>query len=314
MLVQRFDGLLCDLDGVVYAGPNAVVDAVESLNRAADLGLKIGFVTNNASRPPQVVADQLNSLGLHVSPAQVFGSAAAAAALVADDVSSRPDEFGTRAPRAMVVGAQNLRDELSAVGVQIVPTRPTHAPESKPDYVVQGFDPGLGWSDLAAAAFAIEAGATWVATNTDTTIPRAEGIAPGNGSLVAAVRTAVSVDPRVAGKPEPTLMRYAAEQLGLSAPLVIGDRLDTDVAGGVAAGFETALVLTGIDTVTAAATADRAERPDLVLSTLADLFAGEDAVRSSTAVALNRATPDQVSPDQVTPDPDEASAGAGALG
>lgn len=272
MLADRFDGLLCDLDGVVYAGPDAVVDAIESLNRAAGLGLKIGFVTNNASRPTQVVADQLNGLGLDVSADQVFGSAAAAASLVADDVASRSGDFVTRAPRAMVVGSESLRNELRGVGVEVVRTAMSHTPETKPDYVVQGFDPTLGWTDLAAAAFAIEAGAIWVATNTDTTIPRAEGIAPGNGSLVAAVRSAVSVEPLVAGKPQPTLMRFAAQQLGLHAPLVIGDRLDTDVAGGVSAGFSTALVLTGIDTMATAAAAGPEARPEFVLNTLADLF------------------------------------------
>ncbi|MGO3153554.1 MAG: HAD-IIA family hydrolase [Galactobacter sp.] len=272
MLADRFDGLLCDLDGVVYAGPDAVVDAIESLNRAAGLGLKIGFVTNNASRPAQVVADQLNGLGLDVSADQVFGSAAAAASLVADDVASRSGDFVTRAPRAMVVGSESLRNELRGVGVEVVRTAMSHTPETAPDYVVQGFDPTLGWTDLAAAAFAIEAGAIWVATNTDTTIPRAEGIAPGNGSLVAAVRSAVSVEPLVAGKPQPTLMRFAAQQLGLNAPLVIGDRLDTDVAGGVSAGFSTALVLTGIDTMASAAAAGPGERPEFVLNTLADLF------------------------------------------
>lgn len=272
-LADRFDGLLCDLDGVVYAGTNAVVDAIESLNRAAGLGLKIGFVTNNASRPSQVVADQLNSLGLNVSADQVFGSAAAAAGLVADDVAARSADFVGRAPRAMVVGAEHLRHELRAVGVDVLQTANEYTADTQPDYVVQGFDPGLGWADLAAAAFAINAGATWVATNTDSTIPRAEGIAPGNGSLVAAVRAAVNVEPVVAGKPQPTLMRFAAAQLGLKAPLVIGDRLDTDVAGGVAAGFSTALVLTGIDTAESAAAASPDERPEFVLDTLADLFA-----------------------------------------
>jgi HAD superfamily hydrolase (TIGR01450 family) len=285
MLVQRFDGLLCDLDGVVYAGPNAVVDAVESLNRAADLGLRIGFVTNNASRPPQTVADQLKSLGLNVTASQVFGSAAAAAMLVADDIASRSAEFADRVPRVLAVGSDALRAELRAIGVEVVRAG------QDVDYVVQGFDPELGWKDLAAAAFAIQAGATWVATNTDSTIPRAEGIAPGNGSLVAAVRVAVDTEPLIAGKPEPTLMRLAAREFGLHTPLVIGDRLDTDVAGGVAAGYATALVLTGVDSAMDAAKAARRERPDYVLTTLSDLFESEEQVIDNTAAQLGAQEP-----------------------
>lgn len=271
-LIERFDGLLCDLDGVVYAGPDPVIDAVEALNRAQDRGLRVGFVTNNASRSAETVAQHLRGLGVRVRPEQVFGSAAAAAALVADDAAERAAERGPRAARAMAIGSDALRDHLRAVGIDVVPTSLTPEPDEAPDYVVQGFDPSLGWSDLAAASFAIQAGARWVATNTDATIPRAEGIAPGNGSLVAAVAEAVDVEPLVAGKPAPALMSLAARDLGLSAPLVLGDRLDTDVAGGRAAGFATALVLTGIDGVEQAHSAPAAQRPDLVLNTLADLF------------------------------------------
>jgi HAD superfamily hydrolase (TIGR01450 family) len=263
------------------------VDAVESLNRAAELGLRIGFVTNNASRPPRTVADQLNSLGLSVEDSQVFGSAAAAAMLVADDVASRSAEYAGRVPRVLAIGSEALRTELRAVGVDVV------VAGQPADYVVQGFDPELGWKDLAAAAFAIQSGATWVATNTDSTIPRAEGIAPGNGSLVAAVRAAVDVDPLVAGKPQPSLMRLAARELGLRAPLVLGDRLDTDVAGGVAAGYDTALVLTGVDSAVDAAKASSHERPGFLLTTLADLFEPEETVVRATQQQLGLHAPDE---------------------
>lgn len=281
-VLDGHDGVLCDLDGVVYAGDGALPDAVESLQRVAADGLPIGFVTNNASRPPETVADHLRSFGLDVDASQVFGSAAAGARLARADAERRSadGELHPAPWRAMVVGAAALADAVREAGFEVVSTASRDADADHadaetadaPDYVVQGFDPHLRWTDLAAASYALQAGARWVATNTDMTIPRAEGTAPGNGSLVAAVGQTVDVTPLVAGKPEPALMQLAAEQLGLRNPLVIGDRLDTDIAGGVAADFDTALVLTGVDTEDSAAAAEAAQRPTYVLRTLADLY------------------------------------------
>lgn len=258
------DALLCDLDGVIYAGPAAIPGAVEAIAAAQAAGIAVGFVTNNASRPVEAVAEHLRSLGVDTDAEHVFGSAKAGARLAAADAQER----GVSAPTAMVIGAATLREEVLAAGFSLVEV----SSEAQPDYVIQGFDPGLGWSDLAAAAFAIQRGARWVATNTDSTIPRAEGIAPGNGSLVAAVRNAVDIEPLVAGKPEPALMLLAAASLGAKRPMMVGDRLDTDVAGGNAAGFTSALVLTGVHTSADAAAAPEAQRPDVVVPSLAELL------------------------------------------
>jgi ribonucleotide monophosphatase NagD (HAD superfamily) len=138
--------------------------------------------------------------------------------------------------------------------------------------VIQGFSPDLGWRDLTEASFAVAAGALWIATNTDLTIPQARGIAPGNGSLVNAVRAATGKEPLVAGKPEAPLFLTAAERLGARRPLVIGDRLDTDILGGNRAGFATAAVLTGVDTPQTIIAARSAERPRYILATLAQLY------------------------------------------
>ena len=258
------DALLCDLDGVIYSGPAAIPGAVEAIAAAQSAGIAVGFVTNNASRPVEAVAEHLRSLGIDTDAEHVFGSARAGARLAAADAAER----GLGTPTAMVVGADTLREEVLAAGFELVEV----SSEAAPDYVIQGFDPGLGWSDLAAAAFAIQRGARWVATNTDSTIPRAEGIAPGNGSLVAAVRCAVDVEPLVAGKPEPALLWLAAESLGAKRPMMVGDRLDTDVAGGNAAGFTSALVLTGVHTAEDASQAAEAQRPDVVVVSLAELL------------------------------------------
>ena len=262
-LLAEHDALLCDLDGVVYEGANAIPGAVEALNAAIDAGLEVAFVTNNASRAPEVVAQHLRDLGVRTDAEHIFGSARAGARLAADAAAER----GLSNPTVLVIGAQTLRDEAVAAGLSLA------EPGEPADVLLQGFDPGLGWADLANAAFAIQAGALWVATNTDITIPRERGIAPGNGTLVAAVRQAVDVDPLVAGKPEPGLMQVAARALGVRRPLVIGDRLDTDVAGGNAAGFRTALVLTGVHTRDDAAAAEAALRPDVIVEDLQQLLA-----------------------------------------
>ena len=262
-LLAEHDALLCDLDGVVYEGANAIPGAVEALNAAIDAGLEVAFVTNNASRAPEVVAQHLRDLGVRTDAEHIFGSARAGARLAADAAAER----GLSNPTVLVIGAQTLRDEAVAAGLSLA------EPGEPADVLLQGFDPGLGWADLANAAFAIQAGAIWVATNTDITIPRERGIAPGNGTLVAAVRQAVDVDPLVAGKPEPGLMQVAARALGVRRPLVIGDRLDTDVAGGNAAGFRTALVLTGVHTRDDAAAAEAALRPDVIVEDLQQLLA-----------------------------------------
>jgi len=258
-----FDGhdvLLCDLDGVVYAGEHAINGAVETLRELDALGVPVAYVTNNASRSPQSVAEHLNSFGLSVEGEQVLGSAAAGVSLLGEELQGRT-------ARVLVVGSDHLRELVAGAGHEL-----TESAAEGPEAVIQGFDPSVGWGDLAQAAFAIRAGARWVATNTDLTIPRAEGIAPGNGALVEAVARATGTLPVAAGKPEPVLFRMAAERLGGLRPLVIGDRLDTDILGGNRAGFDTALVLTGIDGRHAAQAAPSDHLPTWVLDGLPDLL------------------------------------------
>ncbi|GAA4764312.1 HAD-IIA family hydrolase [Citricoccus nitrophenolicus] len=252
------DAVLCDLDGVVYAGDEPIVGAVETLRELGGRGIGVAYVTNNASRSPQQVAGHLRGFGLDVSAGQVFGSATAGVDLLTEvlGVSDRP-------AKVLVVGSEFLRAEVERYGHQVV----ANAAE-RPDAVIQGFDPAVSWWDLAQASYAISAGAEWIATNTDLTIPRAEGIAPGNGALVEAVSRATGARPRAAGKPEPLLFLQAARALGARNPLVVGDRLDTDILGGNRAGFGTALVLTGVDTAATAAEAAPEQRPTWVIETL----------------------------------------------
>lgn len=264
MTTAEHDGVLLDLDGVVYAGDGPVTGAPEALARLRDEGTPLRFVTNNASRTPEQVADKLRSVGVHAEPEEVLGSARAAAELLRDEVGLTPGST------VAVAGGLGLLQAVEEAGLHAVPVSDV---QGRPDAVVQGFSPDTGWADLAAATRWVRDGVTWVASNLDLTIPTADGLAPGNGLLVHAVAEAAGRRPDfVAGKPEPFLFLSAARSAGSRRPLVVGDRLDTDIAGGRAAGFPTALVLTGVHGLEDALDAVPSHRPDRVLLTLADLW------------------------------------------
>lgn len=264
-LIDGYDGVLADLDGVVYAGPHAIPGATAALEQLAGEGKSLAYVTNNASRSSEQVAAHLRELGAPASAEQVFGSALAGAELLAGRVAA--------GSTVLVVGSETLADAVRAQGLVVVASA-----DDQPDAVIQGFAPGLGWKDLAEAAYAVAAGAVWVATNTDMSIPQERGIAPGNGTLVAAVAAATAKSPAVAGKPEAALFETAARHSGVDRALVVGDRLDTDILGGNRAGMATALVLTGVDSVRTALVARVDERPDYLIGSLAELYEEYPAV------------------------------------
>ncbi len=232
-LVERYDAGLLDLDGVVYIGPHAVEHAAASLAAARTRGMRLAFVTNNASRTPQTVAAHLTELGIAADPSEVATSAQAAARLVA----------GLVAPGSavLVVGGDALEDALVERGL-----RPVRSADDGPSAVVQGYHPTVGWIQLAEGTFAVRAGLPWVASNTDLTIPTPRGIGPGNGTLVNVIRLATGAEPLVAGKPELALHRESIDRVAAQRPLIIGDRLDTDIEGAVRAGTDSLLVLTGV--------------------------------------------------------------------
>ena len=260
MLIDNFDSLFLDLDGVVYRGAEAIDGAVEAINRAASLGKKIAYITNNASRTPQAIAEQLNGYGLTVQPEQIIGSAAAGVRLLATKVPA--------GAKVLVVGGEGLRREVSDSGFELVEDA-----GSQPDAVIQGFSKDIGWQQLAEAAFAIQAGAVWVATNQDWTLPLERGIAPGNGTLVGAVHTAVGILPEFAGKPFRPIFDAALQQMQVQRPLMIGDRLDTDIKGAITAGIQSATVMTGVVGNKELLGAKTDERPNFVLTDMNDLFA-----------------------------------------
>lgn len=254
-LAARYDAVVCDLDGVVYRGLAAVPHAVEALSR---LDLPVLYATNNASRPPADVAAHLRSLGLECDSAAVATSSQAAAWLLSERVP--------QGSAVLAVGGPGVASALDEVGlVPIAP--PDAAGTSGLVAVVQGYGAAVTAADLAEAAYAVEAGATWVATNTDATLPTDRGVAPGNGALVGAVERAVGRAPDlVAGKPAPPLYLMCADRLDIEPGrvLAVGDRLDTDIEGAVAAGMDSLLVLTGVDDLRACLLAPVHRRPTLV--------------------------------------------------
>lgn len=260
-LIDQHDGVLFDLDGVLYKGAGAVPRAPEAVKELRRRGLKCGYVTNNASRSAESVAEHLRDLGIGAATEEVFGSAPAGVQLMSEQLGE--------GKRVLVTGSSYLKQLVAGAGFRLV-----ESAADQPEAVIQGFHPDLGWKDLAEAAYAINAGAAWFATNLDMSIPQAGGVAPGNGALAEAVSRATGQWPMAAGKPEPVMFTQAAHTLGLHRPLVVGDRLDTDILGGNRAEMTTALVLTGIDSRRTAAAADAAQQPDWVLDDLDDLFSG----------------------------------------
>ncbi len=265
-LVTRYAAVVCDLDGVVYRGPTAVPHAVEVLG---GLDVPVLYATNNASRSPADVATHLRDLGLACTPDAVATSSQAGAWLLADRLAAGSP--------VLAVGGAGVSVALAEAGLR--PVLPADAACTPVDAVLQGYGPAVTATDLAEAAYAVEGGATWVATNTDGTLPTDRGVAPGNGSLVAAVERAVGHPPHlVAGKPAPPLYLLCAGRLDLPAErvLAVGDRLDTDIEGAVAAGMDSLLVLTGVDDLRACLEAPPQRRPTWVAPDLRALVADPD--------------------------------------
>jgi len=250
-VIDSYDAVLFDLDGVIYLGPVGVPGAAEGIAELHDRGTKIGFVTNNAARPPVAVADHLVELGIPASAADVVTSAQAAAHLLIN-------RFGAGA-RILAVGGEGVTLALSEAGLV-----PVHSADDHPVAVIQGYGFDLKWQELNEAAIAIHKGAHWVATNIDPTRPTERGLVPGNGAAVAAVQMAVQSQPEVAGKPYRPLLDDTVDRLGAHHPLFVGDRLDTDVAGAVNAGLDSMLVLSGSHRAEQLISAIPGERPTFV--------------------------------------------------
>lgn len=266
-LCAAYDVALLDLDGVIYLGGAAVHGAPEALAEARAAGLRQAFVTNNASRTPSAVAAHLTGLGIPAHSADVVTSAQAAARLLAERLPP--------GAAVLVSGGTSLRVAVRERGF-----RPVSLASDRPAAVVQGYAPDLSYSLLAEAALAVQAGAWFVVSNADATLPTRRGRQPGNGALAQVIAAATGVRPAVAGKPELPLHAEAVARSGARNPLVVGDRLDTDIEGAVRAGVDSLLVFTGVSRPLDAVLAPPRQRPSYLAADLSGLLAPHPRVRA----------------------------------
>ncbi|MBB6348522.1 HAD superfamily hydrolase (TIGR01450 family) [Nonomuraea muscovyensis] len=266
MLIDGYDTLLLDLDGVVYLGRHAVPGAPEALEAARGRGARLAYVTNNASRTPAAIAAHLRELGVPAGAADVVTSAQAAARVVAERVPPGSN--------VLVVGGTGLRLAVRDRGL-----RPVSTALEAPAAVVQGIAPGLSYGLLAEGALAVRQGALFVASNRDGTMPTDRGELPGNGSMVRVIAAATGVEPVYAGKPDPPLHRESVLRTGARRPLVVGDRLDTDIEGAMKAGVDGLVVLTGVATPLDLLTAAPEHRPTYLAEGLSALLEPYPEVR-----------------------------------
>jgi HAD superfamily hydrolase (TIGR01450 family) len=254
-LARVHDVALLDLDGVLYVGPDAVPGAPAAVRAARGAGMRVAFVTNNAARTPEAVAAHLSELGIPAGAGDVVTSAQAVARLVATQVPPGSP--------VLVVGGDGLDAAVTACGL-----RPVRRAADAPAAVVQGFSPDVGWRLLAEGSYAVSAGVPWFASNLDATLPTPQGRAPGNGALVGVIAAATGRRPVAAGKPETPLHEEAVTRTRAVHPLVVGDRLDTDIDGANRAGAPSLLVLTGVSTPADLVHAEPGLRPTYVAGDL----------------------------------------------
>ena len=255
-IADRYDAFLLDLDGVLFRGDQPIPWAAEAVQRLRSMGRSIVFVTNNSARTPEQVAEHLQTVGVQAAPAEVETSALTTASVLADR--------GVR--RALVVGEAGLRSALEAVGITLVEA------SRAPDVVVVGWDRGVDYERLRTAAVAVQRGAALVASNPDTSYPAPDGTRwPGAGAILAVIEATCEIRAEVIGKPYAPIFEAALRRAGGGTPLVVGDRLDTDIEGAARLSWASMLVLTGISTEDEAAAG--AVHPTFVAQDLRGLFA-----------------------------------------
>lgn len=260
-LRRAYDLAMLDLDGVVYVGEHGVPGAAEAVTDARADGMRVAFITNNASRPPQAVADHLRRLGLDCSSEDVVTSAQAAARVVVE-------RHGAGAT-VVCLGGEGLRQALSTLG--LVPVAVGDPSAERAEAVVTGYGPDVRWREIMQVAVRVGAGLPWVASNADHTIPTPSGVAPGHGVLVETIARFTGIDPVVAGKPEPPLLAETVRRMAGEAPLMVGDRLDTDIEGARRFGCDSLLVLTGVTGLPELLAAAPVERPSYLAADLSGL-------------------------------------------
>ena len=238
MIPSHINALILDMDGVIWKGDMPIGDLPSIFKRVSERGLKYVFATNNSTKTDEQYAARLKEFGVEAEPSQVVTSSQAAAHMVAKKFP--------RGTRVFMIGEDGLRRPLEQEGFEIVSVEAA----SEAQVVVMGFDRAINFSKASEAALLVRAGIPLYGTNMDRTFPTPRGQIPGAGAWISVITTATGVQPVVAGKPFPFLMELALEKLGTrrAETLVVGDRLETDIAAGQAVGCPTALVLSGVST------------------------------------------------------------------
>lgn len=269
-LVAAYDLLMLDLDGVVYIGDQAVPGAPGHLDRAREAGAHLAFVTNNASRPPEAVAAKLTGMGVAADPGDVVTSAQAAARVLADRLPE--------GARVACLGADGLVQAMRDAGLE-----PVAVTDRAAVALATGYGPDVVWRDVMRAATLVRDGLPWVASNADLSLPTPFGTAPGHGVMVRMLEAFGGVSAEVAGKPDRPLLDETVRRVGGERPLMVGDRLDTDIEGAHRAGVDSLLVLTGVTGLADLVTATPELRPTYVAADLAGLFVAHPAVEQDGA-------------------------------
>ena len=263
-LCAAYDLAMLDLDGVVYVGGDAVPGAAGRIAAARAAGMRLAFITNNASRPSDDVAAHLTELGVPAEPKDVVTSAQAACRLVLDRLGG--------GARVALLGGTGLEVALREAGLV-----PVGVDDPTARALVSGYGPDVLWRDVMRAAVRIRDGLWWVASNSDYTIPTAYGVAPGHGMQVQSLTAFSGVQPVVAGKPSRPLLDETMRRVGGDRPLMIGDRLDTDIEGAANVGVDSLLVLTGVTRLAELVAATPTERPTYLAAELDGLLVAHQA-------------------------------------
>ncbi|MCE9647912.1 MAG: HAD-IIA family hydrolase [Chloroflexi bacterium] len=256
---KNIKALILDMDGVIWKGDVPIGDLPSTFARIRERGLKFVFATNNGTKTPEEYQQKLADLGVDIEPWQVVTSAMGIAFML-----SRKYQPGTK---IFMIGEDGIRVALQEKGFEVLSTE--NAPEAQA--VVMGIDRGINFQKIAEATLLVRAGIPFYTTNTDRTFPTSRGEIPGSGAWLAVITAATGVEPIVAGKPQPYLMELSLERLGSKKEdtLIVGDRLETDIASGQTVGCPTALVLSGVSTQEQAAQWN--PKPDVIADSLAAL-------------------------------------------
>jgi 4-nitrophenyl phosphatase len=238
MIPSNIKALIIDMDGVIWKGDAPIGDLPSIFRKIRERGLRFVFATNNGTKSPEEYQEKLRTLGVEIEPSQVVTSALGIAFML--------DREYPKGTKIFMIGENGICTALEEKGFEILSVE--RAPEAQ--IFVMGIDRGINFQKVAEATLLVRNGIPFYATNTDRTFPTPRGEIPGAGAWLSIITTATGVDPIVAGKPYPFLMELALEKLGTKKEetLVIGDRLETDIAAGQGVGCPCALVLSGVST------------------------------------------------------------------